>query len=556
MLGCVGAPERGPTISPATGSTSISRRSSALVRVGGISFLCSALLLFFVALGTTPAVAAVGCSFDGGTAIVSVTLGAGDATTMSVGGAGEILVDGVQCDTATVTNTDAVSITGSTGDETVIISQTGGQFAPGKTPNSSGNDQIEFSVDLGTGSGDTLTLGSVPGVSNAITLGSTGINLELSSNTDDVADVTYANVENVTVDGSDAGDVITGAGSVGTGSAIGLPLTLEGGTGSDLLVGGAGNDTLNGSGSHDTLDGQAGNDALDGGLGIDTDHYSTDPAGVTVNLGPGTATDGFGGSDTISGVENVAGSAFPDTVTGNGSDNVLNGNDGADVLNGGGGDDTLNGRAGDDTIVSRSGNDALNGGAGTDTADYSTDPTGVKVNLGAGSASDGYGGSDTISAIENVSGSAFADAISGDASDNVLRGGGGKDRLIGAAGSDILNGGSGIDTVSYAADPSGVVVNLTAGTATDGSGGSDSLAKIENVAGSAFADTITGSAGADSLSGGAGADIISGRDGNDVLKGGTGSDHLYGGPGNDLLDGGPGADTCKPGPGKDKEVSC
>jgi Ca2+-binding RTX toxin-like protein len=475
---------------------------------------------------------------------------------MSVGGAGEVLVDGVQCDTATVTNTDTVSIVGSTGDETVVISQAGGQFAPGKTPNGSGNDQIEFSVDLGTGSGDSLTLGSVSGVSNTITLGSTGINLELSSNTDDVADVTYANVESVTVDGSDAGDVITGAGSPGTGSAMNLPLTLDGGAGSDVLTGGAGNDTLSGFGGHDTLDGQGGNDALDGGLGIDTVGYTADPSGVTVALGAGSATDGNGGSDTILGVENVAGSAFPDTMAGNGSDNVLNGNDGTDVLNGAGGDDALNGRAGDDTIVSRSGNDALNGGAGTDTADYSTDPTGVKVNLGAGSASDGYGGSDTISAIENVTGSASADAITGDASDNVLRGSGGKDRLSGAAGSDILNGGSGIDTVRYAADPSSVIVNLTAGTATDGSGGEDTLAKIENVVGSASADTITGNGGANSLSGGDGADTISGRDGNDIVKGGRGNDRLSGGPGNDLLDGGLGADTCSPGPGDDKVVSC
>jgi Ca2+-binding RTX toxin-like protein len=551
-----GRPE-GDQIIRTTGSRKrLHHRSSALTRVGGISLLGSALLFVLVAIGTMPAVAAAACSFDAGTAIVSVTLGAGDTTTMSVGGAGEVLVDGAQCDTATVTNTDTVSINGSTGDETVIIDQAGGQFAPGKTPNGSGNDQIEFSVDLGTGSGDSLTLDSVSGVSNTITLGSAGINLELSSATDDVADVTYTNVENVAVGGSDAGDTITGAGSPGTGSAITLPLTLDGGAGSDSLTGGAGNDALSGFGGHDTLDGRAGNDALDGGLGIDTAGYTADPSGVTVKLAAGTATDGSGGSDTISAVENVAGSALPDTITGNGGDNVLNGNDGPDVLDGAGANDTLNGRAGDDRIVSRSGNDALNGGAGSDTVDYSGDPAGVKVNLGAGSASDGYGGSDTISAIENASGSPFADAITGDANDNVLRGNGGKDRLIGAAGADIVNGGSGIDTVSYATDPAGVIVNLTAGTATDGSGAGDTLAKIEHVVGSASADTITGSAGADSLLGGAGADTISGRDGNDIVKGGRGNDHLYGGPGNDLLDGGPGTDTCKPGPGKDKEVSC
>jgi Ca2+-binding RTX toxin-like protein len=526
------------------------------MKIGSISFFCWTLLLFFVALGTMPADAAVGCSFDSGTAIVSVTLGAGDTTTMSVGGAGEILVDAVQCSTATVTNTDTVTIAGDTGDETAIISQAGGQFAPGKTPQGSGNDQIEFSVDLGAGSGDTLTLTGVPGVSNAITLGSGGINLELSSNPDDVPDVTYANVENVSVDGSNSGDGISGAGSPGTGSAMSLPLTLDGGAGSDSLTGGASNDALNGFGGHDTIDGQAGNDAIDGGLGVDTAYYAADPAGVSVNLGTGSATDGSGGSDTISGAENVAGSAFPDTITGNGNDNVLNGNDGADVLDGKGGNDTLNGRAGDDTLLSGAGKDGLNGGAGNDTVDYSADPAGVKVDLEAGSTTDGYGGSDTILAVENATGSAFADVIVGDASDNMLRGDGGRDRLVGGAGDDSLNGGSGTDTVAYPSDPSHVNVNLTAGTATDGSGDSDSLVKIENVVGSAFADSITGSAGADSLQGGSGADTISGRDGNDTLKGGRGNDGLFGGPGNDFLDGGPGADTCKPGTGNDTVVRC
>ena len=100
----------------------------------GIPVVCGTFLLLLMTFGTKPAAAAVVCSFDGGTAAVSVTLGAGDTTTTSVGAAGAILVDGVQCDTATVTNTDSVSITGSTGDEAVTIDQSGGQFAPGKTP--------------------------------------------------------------------------------------------------------------------------------------------------------------------------------------------------------------------------------------------------------------------------------------------------------------------------------------------------------------------------------------------------------------------------------------
>ena len=539
-----------------TGTRKSPRRHHTLIRVAGVSFFSWTLLLFYMGFGATPASAAVNCSFDGGTGDVSVTLGAGDSTSLSVGGAGEVLVDGTQCSTATVSNTDTIDVTGSTGNETATINETGGRFVPGKT------HTIQFSVDLGTGSGDMLIVTGEPGVSNTITVGSGGIDLEVASS----PDVTFSGVEQITVNGSDTGNVISGAGGAGTGSAIALPLALNGGTGADALTGGAGNDTLIGAGGSDTLDGQAGNDTLDGGTGIDTADYSSDPAGVTVNLGAATATDGNGGTDSITAVEHVVGSAFDDNITGDGNDNVLNGGSGADVLDGSGGIDTLNGRGGDDTLVSSMGNDALNGGAGTDTADYSGDPSGVKVDLGAGTATDGFGaGSDTITGIENVTGSAFDDVIAGDGNDNVLRGISGNDRFIGAAGSDIMNGGSGIDTVSYSPDPSKVSVNLGAGTATDGYGRIDALARIENVAGSAFSDTITGThginvlrggSGSDAVMGGKGNDVLSGGNGNDSLKGGSGNDLLKGGRGNDLLNGGAGKDTCKPGPGHDVEVSC
>ena len=56
-----------------------------------------------------------------------------------------------------------------------------------------------------------------------------------------------------------------------------------------------------------------------------------------------------------------------------------------------------------------------------------------------------------------------------------------------------------------------------------GGAGTDTLASIENLTGSAFDDTLTGDAGANVISGLAGDDILT-AGGNDTLDGGDGTD--------------------------------
>src|SRR5712691_9788332 len=73
----------------------------------------------------------------------------------------------------------------------------------------------------------------------------------------------------------------------------------------DTLIGDSGNETLSGGAGNDTLIGGAGNNTLDGGAGIDTADYSAAVSGVVVNLAAGTATNGFGGTDTLQNIENV-----------------------------------------------------------------------------------------------------------------------------------------------------------------------------------------------------------------------------------------------------------
>ena len=97
-----------------------------------------------------------------------------------------------------------------------------------------------------------------------------------------------------------------------------------------------------------------------------------------------------------------------------------------------------------------------------------------------------------------------------------------------------MNGGAGIDTATYAAATGAVTVNLGTGTAS-GAAGNDTLATIENLVGSAYADTLTGSAGANLIAGGAGNDLISAGEGDDFVYGNDGLDVVTLGAGNDTF---------------------
>jgi Ca2+-binding RTX toxin-like protein len=122
---------------------------------------------------------------------------------------------------------------------------------------------------------------------------------------------------------------------------------------------------------------------------------------------------------------------------GTAGNDVLNGTPSDDAINGAAGDDTLYGVGGNDTLTGGAGNNVLDGGPGVDTVDYSTAPGGVTVSLAAGTASNGHGGTDTLSSIENVTGSAFNDLITDNTQSNVLAGGGGRDGFVFTPGDGI-----------------------------------------------------------------------------------------------------------------------
>jgi len=334
---------------------------------------------------------------------------------------------------------------------------------------SSAGVTIDLGADTaGGGDADGDTLGEIENLSgsnlgNDILSGDAGANTLQGWGGDDVlrggagADTLEGGV------GFDTASYYTSAAGVtldlaaGTGSggdAVGDTLTgietLSGSNlGNDVLSGNAGANTLQGWGGDDVLRGGAGADTLEGGAGTDTASYYTGAAGVAVDLGAGSASGGDAAGDVLGGIENLSGSNLGnDTLTGNG---------GANKLQGWGGDDVLRGGAGADV---------LEGGAGSDTASYYTGMVGVSIDLGSGNASYGDAAGDTLTGIENLSGSQGGDILDGNAGANVLQGWNGGDSLVGRGGKDTLTGGAGADHYYFTALGDSVV-GINADLVTD-----------------------------------------------------------------------------------------
>jgi Ca2+-binding RTX toxin-like protein len=191
--------------------------------------------------------------------------------------------------------------------------------------------------------------------------------------------------------------------------------------------------------------------------------------------------------------------------------------DQADVLHGLAGNDMLFGGSGNDTLDGGPGADVMLGGAGSDTADYSSSPAGVTVNLTSGLGAGGDAQGDVLGGIENIIGSAQADMLTGDGSANTLDGGGG---------ADVMAGGGGNDT--YMVDHAGDMLIESAGAGTDTVFSTAHLvlpANVENLTLSGGADLQGyGNSDTNTITGNAGSNLLDGRGGVDVMLGGAGND--------------------------------
>ena len=311
-------------------------------------------------------------------------------------------------------------------------------------------------------------------------------------------DFIYGDAGNNVLDGGNGGADLIDGGAAGSdtvsyaSSKLGVIIDLGGqvtwdGVANDTLssienaIGSSKSDSIYGDGGNNVLDGgNGGTDLIDGGAGIDTVSYASSNLGVIIDLSGQITWDGVA-NDTLSSIENAIGSSKNDSIYGDGGNNVLDGgNGGTDSINGDAGSDTVSyassslgviidlggqitwdgvandtlssienaigsskndslyGNAGDNVLDGgNGGTDLIDGGGGSDTVSYASSKLGVIVDLGGQITWDGVA-NDTLSSIENATGSSNSDSIYGNAGNNVLDGGAGIDFLAGGAGNDTF----------------------------------------------------------------------------------------------------------------------
>ncbi|WMT72021.1 DUF5801 repeats-in-toxin domain-containing protein [Bradyrhizobium sp. Ash2021] len=218
---------------------------------------------------------------------------------------------------------------------------------------------------------------------------------------------------------SDGSPVLVDSAHWGVGEAAGVPTTGTFGSFTSMTV-----ENIAGA------DGSSGDDSKVNLTSVSFDQQTT-ISSTTLTFAP-TITDGDG--DTTHSATNLSVSLVG-TANASGGYN-LTGTTAAEVL------------------VASSHADTLAGGTGGgDTVDYSGSNAGVTVNLATQSATGGWAAGDTISGIENVIGSSFADNLTAASTGSILDAGanstGGTDTLVGGTGDDILIAGlAGTDSLT------------------------------------------------------------------------------------------------------------
>jgi Ca2+-binding RTX toxin-like protein len=405
-----------------------------------------------------------------------------------------------------------LNVTGTTGDDTIVVQKTAattfritnGTWAVNKTGSWPG-----VRVAAGAGADAFTASGSL--TFRVIAYGEAG-NDTLSGGA--LADSLFGGNDNDSLVGGGGNDTLRGEAGNDTHRGGSGADNVLGNVGNDLIEGGADNDSLGGDAGADTIYGGSGNDTLFGGTEADliiagdgNDSLRGDASADTLN--------GDAGNDIVYGgteADLIEGGTGNDSLYGDAGADTLTGSAGTDYLNGGADNDSVDGGADGDKVIGDLGNDTYIGGAGADNVDYTGRTVSLSLSLD-GQANDGATGeTDNISDdFETVIGGNVADTITGNANANSLNGGAGNDTIVGGDGNDKLYGGAGNDSIT-------------------GDGGADSL---------------WGQGDNDALFGNAGEDLLEGGAGNDQSDGGADRDRLIaiGGGIYDSVTGGDGLDS-------------
>jgi Ca2+-binding RTX toxin-like protein len=392
--------------------------------------------------------------------------GGADADTLQQSGGTTIVMNGGS-DADTLISTTGTGITMNGGSDADTLQQSGGT-----TIVMSGDSGLDVLVSSG-GSGITMSGGA-----DADTLQQSGGTTIVMSGDSGLDVLTSMNGNDIRMNGGADADTLQQSG--------GTTIVMSGDGGLDVLVSSGGSTiTMNGGADADTLIQSGGTTiVMNGDDGLDT-LVSTAGSGITMNGGADADTlqqssgttivmSGDGGLDSL-----ISSGGSTITMNGGADADSLNSTSGASIIMNGGSDADSLIQSGGTTIV-------MNGDGGLDTL-VSIDGSGITMNGGADS--------DRLNLTDTTP--------TGDAGTDTLTGGDGNDTYIFAGnslGGALVNESAAdgdTDTLDFSSFTAGGITLDIAITTSQSLGGGLVLALsdgmgIENVVGTAFADTILG----------------------------------------------------------------
>jgi Ca2+-binding RTX toxin-like protein len=445
--------------------------------------------------------------------------------TLTVDGSGAMVdfyLDDLLGSDITTLLTQPMDVIGSGGDDSLIGGAGADYIEAG-----GGNDTIDASIGAASSQnwGDYIK----PGAGTNTIIG----HQDLFEVSNDGLDIGYQDVSN-------SGGIILTVGENGSGTAVSntAGVVNDTFTYAHRFDGTHQNDRFEGSANSnwEGWGGNGGDDTINAGEGYDELLYHFDSkrggsGAVAVNFKTGTATDGFGDTDTFTGIEAVRGTAQNDVFIGSEALSFI-------------------------SYRGLDGNDTITGSTAWDRADYSKDANyggsgAITADLSAGTILDGFGTTDQVSDIDQVRGTDQGDSMTAAGLQQGIQfeGRDGNDTLTGGGGDDTIYGGNDFDTIS-------------AGEGNDevhGGNGQDLIFLnqgddlfIDNGQGGELGrDTVFTGLGNDTVQGGNGDDVFFGEDGNDVINARLGNDTIYGGNNFDTISAGEGNDEVHGGNGRD-----